>query len=281
MLAYGRDYLATVLAVLTTPLPSLPPAPRRHARRTDVPTDIRANLIRLRHFPVPLAWHLRELHDIGDYTYRALGDVLGLTGERVGQLAGKAKPVTGTPRVESPPPPPSIVPPMKPPPVVTAEIAAELADLQGKAVQVRGHTGRDDPRRAASETLSRRLAELRKAGATYRELGDALGVREGTVRARLQTHGYQRRPPSRKVYGTPIAPKIRTQTPVDRSVLLTYIATAGAAGRTRTEIHRDHYKHGVPAGEINAALAELVNDGRVREQTEYGRRGRPPTRYFA
>ena len=195
LLRLGRGYLADVLAVITEPPPSA--QPRRHARRRALPLDVVANLIELRDTPALLAWYLRQLHDIGDFTYEALGAEIDRTGERARQLARDAVAVIGTPTVE--PPPPEVPPPPRPS-VVTDEVAAELAALQVDARQVRGNHQPDDPRRAASETLSRRLAELRAEGATMKELAAALGVQEITVRMRLVRHGYAPIPPTVRPY---------------------------------------------------------------------------------
>lgn len=63
--------------------------------------------------------------------------------------------------------------------------------------------------------------------------------------------------------------------------LVTYIATASDAGRTRTEITSRHFGGNKKAAEITALLAQLVNDGRVREETNRTGPGRPVTRYYA
>jgi Protein of unknown function (DUF3987) len=63
--------------------------------------------------------------------------------------------------------------------------------------------------------------------------------------------------------------------------LVTYIASAGKAGRTRTDISSDHFKRNRKASEIKAMLAQLVADGRVREKIDKSGPGRPVTRYFA
>lgn len=63
--------------------------------------------------------------------------------------------------------------------------------------------------------------------------------------------------------------------------LICFISAAGPAGRTRTEISSDHYKRNKTAGEIDALLAELIKDGRVKQQTaEPSGAGRPPVRYL-
>lgn len=63
--------------------------------------------------------------------------------------------------------------------------------------------------------------------------------------------------------------------------LIGFIAAAGPTGRTRTEISSEHFKRNKPAAEIDALLGELMRDGRVRQQVEPGRVGRPAVRWFA
>lgn len=63
--------------------------------------------------------------------------------------------------------------------------------------------------------------------------------------------------------------------------LVVFIASGGPAGRTRTEISVQHYNRKKPAAEITVALSELIKDGRVRQETEESKGGRPATRYFA
>ncbi|MGH4010649.1 MAG: DUF3987 domain-containing protein [Pseudonocardiaceae bacterium] len=64
-------------------------------------------------------------------------------------------------------------------------------------------------------------------------------------------------------------------------ILVTYIASAGKTGRTRTDISGDHFKRNRKADEIKTLLAQLVADGRVREEIDRSGPGRPATRYFA
>jgi hypothetical protein len=61
--------------------------------------------------------------------------------------------------------------------------------------------------------------------------------------------------------------------------LVAYIASAGKAGRSRTDIYSDHFGRNRTAEEIAALLTPLVSDGRVRQQIDSSGRGRPVTRY--
>jgi hypothetical protein len=63
--------------------------------------------------------------------------------------------------------------------------------------------------------------------------------------------------------------------------LVAFVAAGGNAGRTKSEISCDLYKRNKPAGEINAALGELMSSGRIREKKDSSGRGRPTIRYFA
>lgn len=63
--------------------------------------------------------------------------------------------------------------------------------------------------------------------------------------------------------------------------LIGFIAAAGPAGRTRTEISSGLYHRNKPAAEIDALLGGLMRDGRVRQQVEQGTVGRPAVRWFA
>lgn len=62
--------------------------------------------------------------------------------------------------------------------------------------------------------------------------------------------------------------------------LITFIASAGAKGRTRTEIYCDHFQKHKKAAEIRIMLHDLIKDGRVRQET-VPTAGAPMTRYFA
>ena len=64
--------------------------------------------------------------------------------------------------------------------------------------------------------------------------------------------------------------------------LVAYITTAGPTGRTRTEISVEHFQRHRTATEIDAMLATLIGDGRVKQETEpRSGRGRPAVRYYA
>jgi hypothetical protein len=63
--------------------------------------------------------------------------------------------------------------------------------------------------------------------------------------------------------------------------LVTYIGAAGPLGSTRAEISSGHFKRNKTAAELDAMLGELIRDGRVRQETDRSRPGRPAVRYFA
>ena len=61
--------------------------------------------------------------------------------------------------------------------------------------------------------------------------------------------------------------------------LVAFITAAGTAGRTRTEI-RDFYQRNRSSAEIDAALAALIKDGRVRQHKDTSKPGRPAIRFY-
>ena len=58
------------------------------------------------------------------------------------------------------------------------------------------------PRRGLTDTQARIAAELYVGGLTLVEVGQRLGVSEGTIRARLRRHGVARRPAGRRHKGS-------------------------------------------------------------------------------
>jgi len=62
--------------------------------------------------------------------------------------------------------------------------------------------------------------------------------------------------------------------------LVTYINSAGPAGCTRSQISSDYFKRNKSAAELDAMLGELIRDGRVRQETDRSKAGRPAVRYF-
>jgi hypothetical protein len=63
--------------------------------------------------------------------------------------------------------------------------------------------------------------------------------------------------------------------------LVSYVAAAGKHGRTRTDISGGHFKRNRKSDEIKTLLAQLLTDGRVREEIDKSGPGRSATRYFA
>jgi Protein of unknown function (DUF3987) len=63
--------------------------------------------------------------------------------------------------------------------------------------------------------------------------------------------------------------------------LTVFIRDGGTAGRTRNEIHGTHFKRNKKAGEIDALLKPLLNDGQIRQEVIQPARGRPTTRFYA
>jgi hypothetical protein len=63
--------------------------------------------------------------------------------------------------------------------------------------------------------------------------------------------------------------------------LVVFISEAGKAGRTKTEINEGFFRRNTPAAQIDAMLASLISDGRVRQEKTSTGRGRPSTRFYA
>lgn len=61
--------------------------------------------------------------------------------------------------------------------------------------------------------------------------------------------------------------------------LVGFIAAGGPAGRTRTQISSEHFNRNKDKAFIDATLSELLRDGRIRQETDPTRPGRPVTRY--
>lgn len=79
---------------------------------------------------------------------------------------------------------------------ITPEVADELRAMQEIARTVNGNTPLDDPRRTTSLEFSAALQSLIEQGVTVYRLAKVLGVRHGTVYARLARHGYRTPSPS-------------------------------------------------------------------------------------
>lgn len=70
---------------------------------------------------------------------------------------------------------------------------------------------------------------------------------------------------------------------VDRGeveALVSFIKAGGTSGRTKNDIYSEHYQRNKPAAAIGASLAELIKDGRVRQEVDRTGPGRPATRFF-
>ncbi len=63
--------------------------------------------------------------------------------------------------------------------------------------------------------------------------------------------------------------------------LVSFITAGGRGGRTRTEIHSEHFQRNRKSVEINSMLGQLMAEGRVRQEVDDTGRGRPVTRYYA
>lgn len=147
--------------------------------------------------------YLAALYDAG-WPYAAAATVLGLARETIREWAQK-----GFPDADKLPPVPQ--PPERPEPPqrlswgeLTDPERRQLRALQNLASELRGHHDLDAPERRASEDLSAMIDELttRKDGRlTYAQIGEAMGVRPMTVRARLKRHGYRTTNPTLRQYG--------------------------------------------------------------------------------
>jgi DNA-directed RNA polymerase specialized sigma24 family protein len=141
--------------------------------------------------------YLRALAEAG-WGYQPSATVLGVARQTIHQrvLRGSLE-CEGLPEVPALP-----TRPERPaPPTLSREQVKRLRALQAKAVKLKGHHKPDDPRRQASEELSRFIDELTRVEISYKEIGAAIGVQPMTVRARLKRHGYRLTNPTLKPYG--------------------------------------------------------------------------------
>lgn len=163
------------------------------------------------------AW-LHRARDYG-YSLQAIAAPLGLSRERIRQLANEAIDVDGVPPVRGVPRPPD-PPPKSPKPRPTLSDAEReaLVSLYSQASRLRNHPI-GDPRRSASELVTSTLADLVESrGFTLRELGSILGVESQTIRARLKRHGFLGGPPpSQKAYRAPTERRPRKPAPRRRA----------------------------------------------------------------
>lgn len=133
------------------------------------------------------------------WTYTALAQPLGVTRERVRQLANAA---TGHANgVDIPPPPykPDPQPPGPPPPSPPALSEKEVDHLRRLlkvARTVNGATPVDHPLRELSKQFAAELAAANGRGVSVYMIAQQLGVSTGAIRYRLGRHGYLPLPPS-------------------------------------------------------------------------------------
>lgn len=130
------------------------------------------------------------------WTYTALAQSLGLTRERVRQLANGA---TGHANgVDIPPPPnkPDPQPPAPPPPALSKDEVDHLRRMWEKVRTVNGATPVGDPRRELSKQFAAELAAAHNRGVSVYMIARQLGVSHGAIRFRLGRHGYLPLPPS-------------------------------------------------------------------------------------
>ncbi|MEH0110718.1 hypothetical protein V6N00_13490 [Tersicoccus sp. MR15.9] len=132
------------------------------------------------------------------WSYRSLSSTLGVTAERLRQIAtdpipSEATPVTCFHRESGDPSPEERF---------TQLSAEETATFRALADQARtNHTGPESAvARVVSERLSAMIHEARQRGVRWVELDEACGYAPGSARARAARHGYERLAPSRRAY---------------------------------------------------------------------------------
>ncbi|MDD4866190.1 MAG: sigma factor-like helix-turn-helix DNA-binding protein [Mycobacterium sp.] len=133
------------------------------------------------------------------WTLQTLGDALGLSRERVRQLAECAYdcPTAELPTIPPLPPRPRTLPPPPPPkPTIDEPTAIRLRELQELARTVNGVTPADSPARRASEELAELMADLVGKDITQSDIARACGISASAVRFRIGRHGYGTLPPS-------------------------------------------------------------------------------------
>jgi hypothetical protein len=191
------ERLAGMAGWLRDNLPVVPPTPDKAPRVSDGRAVLHA-------------W-VRAASNAG-YTLESIAYVMGVTRERVRQIAAQTlpvdnadvPPVIGVPRPVEDLPWPTVLDKKWlawPRPTLSPEEAAELIELQRLGTQLRGNCPAHDPRRLASEELVRRINILvTKRGFTIREVGETLGLTQSAIKMKLGKHGYRSLPPSQKPY---------------------------------------------------------------------------------
>lgn len=134
------------------------------------------------------------------YPEQAMADVLGMTRQRIHQLAPFAAQIPNVAPIEGPAEPPVDLPwptVLKPwhrwprPSLSDAE-RDTLVEWQKLATTTRGCTPLDDPSRAAGDELAVALNDLiEERGFTYTELANILGISRMGIRARLKNRGFK------------------------------------------------------------------------------------------
>ncbi|MCP2234743.1 DUF3987 domain-containing protein [Prauserella halophila] len=135
-----------------------------------------------------------------------------------------------------------------------------------------GHVRRERPDGAVAKFLSRAVPQVLRLSLAYALLDGHHEVDEPHLRAALALWEYASAS-AEWLFGT--EPDSGEQ---DR--LVEFIAAAGAAGRSKTEVANGHFAKNRKAAEIDAILRPLIEDGRIRQEVTPRQRGRPSTRYF-
>jgi hypothetical protein len=144
---------------------------------------------------------IRELNEAG-WGFNSSAKALGISRETARKRAQDAPHDVGwLPAV--PEAPPKVERPRKErpsPPEIPWEVAKRLRELHRLGHQLRGEHAEDDPRRVASEDLTRLMDELTRQGHSYAQIGAELGLKPMSIRGRLKRHGYRRPNPSLTPY---------------------------------------------------------------------------------
>lgn len=155
-----------------------------------LPDEIEQELRRLHELPEQdlLNAYLSLLAERG-WGYQPAATVLGMHRQSVRQRAqqGDQRALKGAalPTVpEARPGPPK-------PPAITPAEEERLLDLKKRSEGLRAEHPADDPRRLATEQMTKLIDQLTKRKITYAQIAKVLGVRPMTVRARLMRHGYR------------------------------------------------------------------------------------------
>jgi hypothetical protein len=165
-----------------------------------VPDGFAVTLRLLRHNRDPrLPMALRLAAQEG-WTYVALAQPLGVSRERVRQLAngatGHAHGVDIPPPPHRPDPQPPGTPPPTSPPTLSRQEVSRLRRMCRAVSAVNGATPADDPLRHLSTQFTAELAAAHTRGVSVYMIGKQLGVTHGAIRFRLGRHGYLPLPPS-------------------------------------------------------------------------------------